>query len=441
MKTHLSNAAYGILDYAAYPIGMLVVAPVLLHRLGTAQYGIWTITTAAVSIGSIIAAGFGDANIQYVASLRSLGNHDALMRAVRSMMGINLVLGAVMAFISWMIVPIVARHVSPVDIDLQRSCLWSLRIASLLILVRAVESVCISTQRAFERYGAAIRTSFNVRLLTLSVAVALTWCRKGVISIMLATIILVIWGTWLQLISLKQHLHATSLLPAFDHDAMTVLTRFGAFTWLQAVSGVVFGQADRLMLGVSLGATVVASYALCVQIAQPIYGFTAAGLHFLFPYLSGRQAIEPTATLNKIVISAFLVNLLVVATGSAVLLFFGRHLLQIWVGDTIAHDAAHIMPAIVWGSALLGLNVTGSYTLLALGQVRLVTWLNLAGGIVMFLMMVYLLPRFGVNGLAMGRLSYGLITLFMYFPLVRLLRSRSISPLLSSAISPVCEDA
>ena len=29
MKEHLSNAAYGVLDYAAYPIGMLLVAPVV----------------------------------------------------------------------------------------------------------------------------------------------------------------------------------------------------------------------------------------------------------------------------------------------------------------------------------------------------------------------------------------------------------------------------
>jgi O-antigen/teichoic acid export membrane protein len=67
MKGHLSNAAYGMLDYGAFPLGMLVVAPVLLHNVGVAQYGVWTMASAVVSIGGVVASGFGDANIQYIA--------------------------------------------------------------------------------------------------------------------------------------------------------------------------------------------------------------------------------------------------------------------------------------------------------------------------------------------------------------------------------------
>jgi O-antigen/teichoic acid export membrane protein len=83
MKTHLSNAAYGVLDFASYPIGMLLAAPVVLRNLGFARYGVWAVATAAVSTGAIIAAGFGDANIQHVASRRGDGGHELALRAVR----------------------------------------------------------------------------------------------------------------------------------------------------------------------------------------------------------------------------------------------------------------------------------------------------------------------------------------------------------------------
>jgi O-antigen/teichoic acid export membrane protein len=128
MKAHISNAAYGILDYAAYPIGMLVVAPLVLHNLGAAQYGVWTVATAAVSTGGILASGFGDANIQHVAGRRGAGDYDALLRAVRSMMGINLVLGSLFAVIGWLLSPLVASHVAAGDLTVQRACLWSLRV-------------------------------------------------------------------------------------------------------------------------------------------------------------------------------------------------------------------------------------------------------------------------------------------------------------------------
>ena len=331
MRAHLSNAAYGVLDYAAYPIAMLVSAPALLKYLGVAQYGIWIVTTAALNTGAIIASGFGDANIQYIASARSQGNADLLVRAVRSMLGINLLLGVVLAVISWMLAPLAVTHLVgpaavsayeqhfqesaaerqisplrfarvivnvtgssgtmtgapcspefPVELvgagyfmrlspqkaahvvvgwaaygkfgshqrtwveyeffecshsisksnrwaspvffgprtlvrtwgtrhgsawsgsvhsaptatrGLREACLFGLRIASILMLVRAIESVCVSTQRAFERYGEAIRISLLARIISVAAAVLLSLHGFGVAAIMAATACFMVLGT------------------------------------------------------------------------------------------------------------------------------------------------------------------------------------------------------------------------------------------------------
>lgn len=441
MRVHFSNAAFGVIDYAAYPIGMLLAAPMLLKYLGVTQYGVWVVATAAVSAGSIIASGFGDANIQYVASARSHGDTGALLNAVRSMLGINLVLGGALAIVSWMIAPIAVRHVVPSDASLQIACLWSLRIASLLMPVRAVESVCISTQRAFERYGPAVRISIVARLLALASAVPLASFGSGVGTIMAVTGALIVLGTVAQLIRLRQHLGATSLSPRFDRRATTALWSFGAFSWMQAVAGVIFSQADRLILGVSLGAAAVTGYALCVQMAQPIYGVAAAGLHFLFPYLSRRQAIDPPAALKQTIFKAFVVNLLLVSAGTATALLFGRWLLHAWVGDAVAKSAGSLLAPIVWSFALLGINVTAYYALLAFGRIRTVTWLTISGGTAMLLMVVRMLPRISIEGVATARVVYGVVTLLMYVPLLRLLRSSTGDALPVSGIDPVCEEA
>ena len=440
MRSHLSNAAYGVLDYAAYPIAMLVSAPTLLKHLGVAQYGIWIVTTAALNTGSIIASGFGDANIQYISSARSHGDSDVLLRSVRSMLGINLLLGAALAVVSWMLVPLAARHVAGSATGLEAACLLSLRIASALMLVRAIESVCVSTQRAFERYGAAVRISLLARVITVAAAVLLSMRGFGVTAIMVATACLLVLSTAAQLIRLKQYLGASSLLPSFDRQATSALFSVGAFSWLLAVSGVVFTQADRLLLGVSLGATTVTAYALCVQMAQPVYGIAASGLHFLFPYLSARNAISEPAAIRKAVLAAFAVNLLIVAVGAGLLLLYGPVALYAWVGRSVAQSAVSILTPIVCSFALLGLSVTGYYSLLALGHIQMVTALNLFGGLIMLLLMVWLLQLQGVHGIAMARLSYGLIALLMYVPLARVLGGARAPSLSSSGIHPVCED-
>lgn len=435
MRDQFANAAYGVLDYAAYPIGMLLVAPIMLHHLGPAEYGLWAIATAAVSTGGIVASGFGDANIQHVAKLRGSANRHVLESVVRSMMGINLVLGLLLACTGWLLSPLAARHIAASDTLLRHSCLVSLRIASVLMLVRALESVSISTLRAFERYGAAVRISIAVRLLTLAMAALLAFNGRGTPSIMAITLLFMLLGTCAQFFRLHQFLGAASLWPAFSREATRALFGFGIYSWLQAVASVLFGQVDRLLIGVSLGAVAVASYALCIQLAQPLFGLTASGLHFLFPYLAGRVDTFSGATLKQTLRKAFAANFLLVAIGTAFLLTFGQPLLHAWAGAAIAQTAAPFFPLIVIGSALLGLSVTGTYALLALGKVRYVAWLMIATGVAMLLMMFWFLPRSGVQGLATARLCYGLFSLLVYVPLLRSLASRR-SPTTAAASRP-----
>jgi O-antigen/teichoic acid export membrane protein len=439
MRIHFVNAAYGVLDYAAYPIGMLLVAPVVLHSLGVAEFGIWTVATAAASVGGIIASGFGDANIQHIASLRGSAIRSSQEDSVRNMMGLNLSLGGVLAAIGFLLAPYAAAHIVAADPSKQRDCLMSLRIASVLMLVRALESVSMSTQRAFERYGASVRISIGVRVLSLAVAGWLASMGQGASSIMTASAVLLTLGTWAQLLRLRQFMGGASLWPAFHRETVGALFSFGAFSWLQAVAGVLFGQADRLLIGVSLGAAGVASYTLCVQLAQPIFGLTASGLHFLFPYLSGRGATLSTAALKRTLLQAFLCNLLFVSLGVAVLLLFGERVLQAWVGQTVGHSPTPILPLVTAGSALLGLSVTGTYALLALGRVRTVTWISLAGGASMLALMPWLLHLDGIRGLAAARLCYGSVSLLLYLPLLRSLRRGSTTATTPTPTVTLCE--
>jgi exopolysaccharide biosynthesis WecB/TagA/CpsF family protein len=421
-RQHFANAAYGVLDYAAYPIGMLVAAPLVLHNLGVAQYGVWTVATAAVSMGSIIASGFGDANIQHVATERSAGDERALLRAVRSTMGIHLLLGLAIGMLAWTTAPLLASRVTSTNPELETSCVWCLRIAGSLMFVRAIEGVCISTQRAFERYGNAVRISILTRLLSLAMAAVVSAMSHSVVLIMAGTAGLTALGACIQVVELKGLLSAKSLAPSFDSEATRALVKFGIYSWLLAVCGVVFSQADRLIGGTSLGATAVVAYALCTQLAQPIYGIAASGLHFLFPYLAGRRDTAPAVMLRRTVAVALAANLALVLAGMFVLLIWGETIIRLWVGTGIALESATILPVVVLSSGALGLSVTGSYAMLALRRVQPVAWLNAAGGAAMLLLIAWLLPRYGIRAIAAGRLFYGFATLLIYVPLAALLR-------------------
>jgi O-antigen/teichoic acid export membrane protein len=417
MNAHFSNAFYGVLDYVAWPAGMLAVAPVAVRAFGVERYGVWTVANSAISIGAIAASGFGDANTRYVAIQRAAGNHHAACNAIRSAFGIHAALGSALALAGWLLAPLMTGRLIAADSGLRTDCVWSLRIACVLLLVRALESVCISTQRAFERYGAAVRISVAGRLLGLAAAAFIPLLRPSVTTVLLAAAAVSVVTLWIQMAKLRALLEIPILVPRFDRDATRALLGFGKFTWVQAVSALLLGQLDRLVTGAALGAAALSSYAMCAQLSQPIYGITAAGLNFLFPRITAQHARNDTVNMRRTVIAAVAVNWSAVALGTAVLLLFGKVVLRAWGGPVIARAGSAIFPIVLCGTALSALNVAGSYTMLALGRVRLLTWLNLVAGAAMILAVFLLLPPYGVRGMALARLVYGPFTLGMYVPL------------------------
>jgi O-antigen/teichoic acid export membrane protein len=117
-------------------------------------------------------------------------------------------------------------------------------------------------------------------------------------------------------------------------------------------------------------------------------------------------------------LKVFACNLLLVACGAGTLLLFGDRLIHLWAGPAVAQGASKILAPIVLGSALMGLGVTGTYAMQALGLFRTVAFISLGSRTAMLLLMIVLLRHMGLQGLALSRLCYGSVALLVYLPLL-----------------------
>jgi O-antigen/teichoic acid export membrane protein len=435
-----TNAIYGVVDYLALPLGMLLAAPFLLRHLGAAQYGVWILASAAVSSGGTVAGSFGDAVIKYVGECRSRQDWSGIAHIVRNMISINLVLSGILAIGLWSMAPYATRHIIKVDLDLQIACLTSLRIGSGLILIRSIESVFTNTLRAFENYGPTVYVAIGSRTAILASAITLTTYGHNVVWIMVATLFISTAGMVAQALVLRGAMGNFSPMPLWHVKTISNVASFGTFSWVQAISGVAFGQADRFLIGFLMGAPAVAYYGLCIQAAQPIHGLIASGMHFLFPHLSARYSVAPISEIKRKVTLAIKMNIILVAALSLPVIVFGRHLLITWLGSAFGQQPPLILPIVACGFAWLGMNVTAHYVLLAVGQVRVVTYLNLFAGTVMLFLMAILIPKYGLTGAALARFVYGPITCLAYFQLYRAIwRDERCKPLPQSATALVIE--
>jgi O-antigen/teichoic acid export membrane protein len=423
-RSALLNGLYAVAEYVSQPLGLLLVAPYLLRHLGASQFGVWVLASAAVNSGNLLSAGFGDAAVKYGSMYRGRNDSAGVARIVRCIIAINLVLSGLLAIALWSLAPNVTGHIAHIEAGLRNTCTQSFRIGSLILVVRSVETVFACTLRAFERYGPAVRISICSRISSLVAAIVLVEHGFGVVEIMLATLCISTLAAIAQGIAVRAVVGKIVLLPSLHRETISMIAGFGCFSWLQAVSSVVFGQVDRLVIGLILGAPAVAVYALCAQAAQAIHGIVAAGLHFLFPHLSSRFEAESLANLRRTVWIAFKTNLLLAMVLGTPLILFSRPILSLWMGPEFAHQAWPILSTLGTSFTLFALNVTAHYALLATGRVRLVTTLNLVAGAMMLFLMLALTPRFGMVGTACARLITGPITCILYYPLYKMMRGK-----------------
>lgn len=416
MRQQVQNVVYGVLDYVAYPAAMLLVAPLLMRALGVDGYGVWSVMAAVVSAASIIASGFGDAAIKQVSQFRA-DDQGAVLSTVRTLFLVSSLLAVVFALAVVALSPWIAKQMVDSNAILRMDCMTSLWIVSVLIIQRSVESVFITTQRAYERYGAAVRISVLARIGSLAIGACAALLFHRVWGVLLAAALCNIAATMLQSHRVRLLLHVDRLRPAWDIASMRELFRFGKYSWLLALSGVIFGQLDRLVLGMWLGASAIASYSVCAQIAQPIYGVAAAGLHVLFPYLSHRAAGGAYTRVKRAVLLASLTNLAFVVVAALALQTIGLHALTALGRFGLHNDSPYLFVTLLWSSALLGTSVVPTYALYALDRVHMVTAFNVCGALLCVCFMVVLGKHFGVEGIALARLGYGVVGMLLYLPL------------------------
>jgi O-antigen/teichoic acid export membrane protein len=132
--------------------------------------------------------------------------------------------------------------------------------------------------------------------------------------------------------------------------------------------------------------------------------------------------------LRRVIASALRLNLLMALALTLPVALFGKALLRFWIGAAFASATGPTLVLLAVGFGLLTMNVTAHYTMLALGQIRYLTYVNLAVGVATILLVSVLTRHWGMSGAAAARLLYGPFTWVMYLKIHSLLPEKGSSP-------------
>jgi O-antigen/teichoic acid export membrane protein len=381
----------------------VVVTPVLLHRLGVVQYGIWILVHSVAGALAVANLGLGDATVKFVSSYRARGDDTSVNAVIRSTLTVYVVLGILSGLGIYLAAPVLAADVFKIPVEAMALARDAMRLGGLTLALRFVDGVFLSALRGLQRFDLAARVAMTVKVAAQIGAVIAAGAGYGLRAILTWAMVTMALGTLVEVGLVRRLTGGRSLRPVLDLGRLREVWGFGLWSWVQGIAGTLFGQADRLIIGAFLGPSVVAYYAVCLQLAQQIHLLPTVAASFLFPLVSELHERGKAELLGLYLASSRII--MAVAGGVAVaLIVCGRPLLEVWLGASFAGQAANILAALSGSYALFAANsIAPFYFMNGSGRVREQAIISLGSGTITTAAAFPLILGFGVVGIAFSR--------------------------------------
>lgn len=410
------NVATRYLLVAAEMLVGLITLPFNLHYLGTEAYGLWMLTAGITIHFSILDLGYGGAMVKFVAQYRA--SRDA--RALNEIASTIFVLFTALGLLAYAVVAGLAFNlghlfnITPAQAEIGK---WILLIVGVNVTFNFAFAVYGGVCSGFQRYDINNAVAVATSLLVAGVNIALVLLGYGLVALVAGTtaVRLVAYFVYRRnAYTIFPPLHVRPSL--FRRARLREVTAFSIYASVIDWANKLNYELDEIVVGVFLGATPVAVWAVAHRVIAATQRLTNQGNAVLFPVVVDSDTRNNAARLQTVLLEGTRLSLATVAPIAVVLIVLAEPLVVGWVGPAMV-GAVPVIQVLAFAVALRVANATGTTLLKGSGQVRYLAMVNLATGVVNVALSAALVTRYGLVGVAVGTLiPIACSAIFIIFP-------------------------
>lgn len=392
----------------------LVALPILLHALGAARLGVFTLALGLIGFSGLFDLGLSRALTQTVSSSLGQGRSRAQVAAlVWRVIGLLAGFGVLWLVALWGAAPFLVDRLFSLSGEMARETLFGLRALALSIPFALAATGAMGTLEGLQRFRllSLWRMPMSVLQFGLPVIVALIRPDIGwVIAALAATRVawMVLWLT-----QLKRLLPREPGVTASRADLRHAL-HFGGWLSVSNLIGPLMVYADRFYLASLFPPATVAYYTVPFDTAFRATSLPQTAMNALFPALAETQTRPgDSARLLALAIRAVVVLVLPVVLVVAV---FAHFLLALWLNASFAGPATPVLQLLLIGIFLNSAAHLPYALLQAHGRSDLTAKLHLLELPVFAVLLVVGVHLFGIIGAALAwTLRVALDAALLYF--------------------------
>src|SRR4051794_30424157 len=174
-RAYFINIAWSWLGFITIFGSSAIVMPMLIRRLGTAQFGIWALAVSLVEYFWMIDLGFRPATVKLSAEFRALGHTADLNSLISTALAYSFLAGLLVLAIAW---PNVGRIARALNID-HPAFGFLVRVVSLSWSAGLVFNVFAAVLEGFQRFDLSNRVSIISTLLRGSISLGMVLAGYG----------------------------------------------------------------------------------------------------------------------------------------------------------------------------------------------------------------------------------------------------------------------
>lgn len=433
-KSTISNAVWNIGWTVWSTVVTFILTPLLISHIGDSNYGIYILLTSISGILGILNLGLGEATLRYVAFYYGKNDLQGINRVIGStylVYCISGLIGFIALFLgASQLVKLIALNSN--DFHL---VIILIQISAFGFILNLINGVLDAIPKAMQRYDINTKVVIFQSFLVFVGNLILLFAKRGILELVLWSAISVLIIISINFIVAKRLIPGVKLYPNFSKEGIKEVFGYGFFSMLTSILSLVWGQADRLLLGTLVSSSSVAYLSVPQSIAMR--GSTAIGNagSVLFPKFAANTNNEER---KKLYLDATWLLLLATLIIFIPLTILFPKLLFLWVGQEFASKSAMIGQIIALSCMVRGAFIPYDSLFKGIGKPKYLSLLYMLTGMTSLITNLLLIPKFGLRGAGYSylfTLFWGFLTIV--FAWTRVLKEKTIKPLIRAVLFPV----
>jgi O-antigen/teichoic acid export membrane protein len=394
VKQH-ANFAYNVAG-ALLPIGVsLLAVPIYIHVIGTARYGVVSITWLLLGYFGFLDFGLSRASANALSRLTAVSERSPVLVTA---FVLNLGLGAVGGLVMFFAGRLLLEHAFHLSLGVRDEAVAVTPWIAAMLPVGMIYGVANGALESRERF--ALSNAFGAsgtvigQLVPLTCAMIFGPSLGVVIPASLLSRLAMTVLTYVVVIRIEWPVRLLHFSLAWTRR----LFGYGSWVTVSGVASPILESFDQMLIGAVLGASAVAYYTVPMNLSMRSQFVATALARTLFPHLSRAGAMEARATTRTAVVT--LAYGFGAVCGPAIM--FSGAFLKLWVGPAFGGIAGPLAPILLFGAWTNGLAFLPYGLLQAQGRPDITAKMHLAQ-LVPFLLSVWgLMKLAGLPGAAVA---------------------------------------